>query len=102
MCFHLTTGGRGALNKNNIGKIGMSGKKHSVESIEKMRQAKIGKYKGEPTVIKPKHFKKKEENYVHPNKGRTRSEETKAKMRIAKIKKQDHENLTMEDLTICL
>jgi group I intron endonuclease len=104
---HLGKPNNAYLNKNNIGKMGMSGKKHSVESIEKMRQAKLGKYRGEMTIIKPKHFKpkhfkKKEENYVHPNKGRKRSEETKAKMRISRIKRQNYKNLTTEAPTICL
>lgn len=75
--YNLTDGGEGAL-----------GLKHSEESKEKNRQARLGKKASEETKkIIQEHTKKQCEEKGNPFKGKHHSEESKRKLSEAKIGK---------------
>ena len=85
-----------------MGIYGMTGKKHSDEAKEKMRQAKLGKKRPDLTVAargKREHSQETKEKIIKTLQGRPVSEETKTK--LSKSLKGKPQNRTIMTCSVC-
>lgn len=83
--YNLQTGGKNYIRHEDTKiKIGNSvkGRKHSLETIEKIRQSNLGKTRSDETKLKIK------ESHSHPWLDKHHTEETKIKQSLAKVGKK--------------